>query len=267
MNPLIQEGTRLNTLFQRIRIVLVEPSHPGNIGGTARAMKTMGLHRLVLVNPARYPDPQADWRAAGAMNVLDEARVVADVAEAVADCHYVIGTSTRARAIPWPAVLAKDLGPVLLEQAADAEIAILFGREDSGLRNDELQRCHTHLQIPSSKEYGSLNLAMAVQVICYEIFQFLEQATVQVSADSQLVQEDVSAIGRRIWDNDPASGVQMDKLIEHLEQVMVSSGFVDPANPSNTVTRMRRLLMRQQLDETEVQILRGMLTSVQRRMK
>ena len=257
----------MNTLFQRIRIVLVEPSHPGNIGGTARAMKTMGLHRLVLVNPARYPDPQADWRAAGAMDVLDGASVVADVTEAIADCHYVIGTSTRARAIPWPAVLAKDLGPVLAEQAPDAEIAILFGREDSGLSNDELQRCHTHLQIPSSKEYGSLNLAMAVQVICYEIFQYVEQAPVQVSADSQLVQEEVSAIGRRIWDKDPASGVQMDKLIEHLEQVMVTSGFVDPANPGNTVTRLRRLFLRQQLDETEVQILRGMLKSVQRRMK
>jgi tRNA (cytidine32/uridine32-2'-O)-methyltransferase len=257
----------LNTLFQRIRIVLVEPSHPGNIGGTARAMKTMGLHQLVLVNPARYPDPQADWRAAGAMDVLDGARVVMDVTEAIADCHYVIGTSTRARAIPWPAVLAKDLGPVLVEQAQDAEIAILFGREDSGLSNDELQRCHTHLQIPSSKEYGSLNLAMAVQVICYEIFQYMEQTSVQVSADSQSVQEEVSAIGRRIWDKDPASGVQMDKLIEHLEQVMVASGFVDPANPGNTVTRLRRLFMRQQLDETEVQILRGMLKAVQRRMK
>jgi len=227
----------------------------------------MGLHRLVLVNPARYPDPQADWRAAGAMDVLDGAKVVTDVAEAIADCHYVIGTSTRARAIPWPAVLAKDLGPVLAEQAPDAEIAILFGREDSGLSNDELQRCHTHLQIPSSKEYGSLNLAMAVQVICYEVFQYMEQASVQVSADSQLVQDEVSAIGQRIWDKDPASGVQMDKLLEHLQEVMVATGFVDPANPGNTVTRLRRLFMRQQLDETEVQILRGMLKSVQRRIK
>jgi tRNA (cytidine32/uridine32-2'-O)-methyltransferase len=108
---------------------------------------------------------------------------------------------------------------------------------------------------------------MAVQVICYEIFQYVEQTSVQVSADSQSVQEEVSAIGRRIWDKDPASGVQMDKLIEHLEQVMVASGFVDPANPGNTVTRLRRLFMRQQLDETEVQILRGMLKAVQRRMK
>jgi len=257
----------LKNLFERVRIVLVEPSHPGNIGGAARAMKTMGLHRLVLVNPTRYPDPQADWRAAGAQDVLDGARIANDVIEAIADCHYVIGTSTRARAIPWPAVLAKDLGPVLIEQAAEAEIAILFGREDSGLSNEELQRCHTHLQIPSSKEYGSLNLAMAVQVICYEIFQFVEQTAVQVSAESQVVQDDVSAIGRRIWDKDPASGVQMDKLIEHFEQVMVSSGFVDPANPGNTLTRLRRLFMRQQLDETEVQILRGMLKSVQHRMK
>ena len=101
--------SELNSLFQRLRIVLVEPSHPGNIGGSARAMKTMGLERLVLVNPARFPDPQADWRAAGAMDVLDSAQVVADVSAAVAGCHYVVGTSTRARAIPWPAVLARDL--------------------------------------------------------------------------------------------------------------------------------------------------------------
>ncbi len=257
----------MNTLFRRVRIVLVEPSHPGNIGGTARAMKTMGLHRLVLVNPVRYPDPQADWRAAGAMDVLDGAQVVADVEQAIADCHFVIGTSTRARAIPWPAVLAKDLGPVLEEQPAEAEIAILFGREDSGLSNDELQKCHTHLQIPSSKEYGSLNLAMAVQVICYEIFQHLEQAGLQVSAPSQRVQTDVSAMGQRIWDKDPASGLQVDKLLEHLSAVMLSSGFVDAENPGNTLTRLRRLFMRAQLDETEVQILRGMLKAVENRMK
>lgn len=256
----------MGTLFQRIRIVLVEPSHPGNIGGTARAMKTMGLEHLVLVNPARFPDPQADWRAAGAMDVLDAARVVDDVAAAVAGCHFVIGTSTRARAIPWPVVLAKDLGPVLAEQPDDVEIAILFGREDSGLSNEELQRCHSHLQIPSSREYGSLNLAMAVQVVCYEIFQYLENVEVQVSTTSRHLSTQVAGLGNRVWDKDPASGQQIEGLMQHLESVMAASGYIDKANPGHSVTRMRRLFMRQQLDETEVQILRGMLKAIERNM-
>ena len=257
---------RLSSLFQRIRIVLVEPSHPGNIGGTARAMKTMGLQQLVLVNPARFPDPQADWRAAGAMDVLDRAQVVNDVSAAVAGCHYVVGTSTRARAIPWPAMLAKDLGAVLTEQAEDAEIAILFGHEDSGLTNEELQRCHTHLQIPSSKEYGSLNLAMAVQVVCYEIFQHLEKTSIQVAAEGKQEQSQISGLGSRIWDKEPASGQQLDGLMAHLEALMVQSEFIGADNPGQTVTRLRRLFMRQQLDETEVQILRGLLKAIQSKM-
>ena len=258
-----REARQLNSLFQRIRIVLVEPSHPGNIGGTARAMKTMGLERLVLVKPARFPDPQADWRAAGAADVLDAALVVSDVATAVSDCHYVVGTSTRARAIPWPAVLARDIGPVLTQQAPEAEIAILFGREDSGLSNEELQRCHTHLQIPSSRVYGSLNLAMAVQVICYEIFQHLESTEIQISGDTKQEDTVLSGLGSRIWDKDPATGQQLDGLVAHLESLAVESGFVNAQKSGNTLTRLRRLFMRQQLDETEVQILRGLLRAIE----
>ena len=258
-----EEVSELNSLFQRLRIVLVEPSHPGNIGGAARAMKTMGLRRLVLVNPARFPDPQADWRAAGAMDVLDSAQLVPDVSTAVAGCHYVVGTSARARAIPWPAVLARDLGPVLAEQAPVAEIAILFGREDSGLTNEELQRCHTHLQIPSSNVYGSLNLAMAVQVICYEIFQYLEKAEIQISGDNRQADSALPGRGSRIWDKDPATGQQLDGLLEHVEALAVKTGFVDADKPGNTLTRLRRLFMRQQLDETEVQILRGLLRAIE----
>ena len=254
------------SIFERIRIVLVEPSHPGNIGGAARAMKTMGLHHLVLVNPARFPDPQADWRAAGAMDVLDSAQIVPAVADAVAGCHYVIGTSPRARAIPWPAMLAKDIGPTLCEQAPDTKIAILFGREDSGLSNEELQRCHTHLQIPSSKEYGSLNLAMAVQVVCYEIFQHLADVKIELSSASAQDQSSIAGLGSRIWDKEPATGQQVDGLMEHFERLMVLSEFIDADNPGATVTRLRRLFMRQQLDETEVQILRGLLKSIERKM-
>ena len=240
----------------------MEPAHPGNIGAAARAMKTMGLDRLVLVRPVRFPDPQADWRAAGAADVLDAAQVVSDVSTAVSDCHYVVGTSTRARAIPWPAILARDIGPVLKQQAPEAEIAILFGREDSGLTNEELQRCHTHLQIPSSKVYGSLNLAMAVQVVCYEIFQHLEITEIQISGDTKRENTELPGLGSRIWDKDPATGRQLDGLVAYLESLSVESGFVNAQKSGNTLTRLRRLLMRQHLDQTEVQILRGFLRAI-----
>ena len=194
-------------MLDRIRIVLVEPRHPGNIGSAARAMKTMGINQLVLVNPARFPDPQADWRAAGAMDVLDKAIVVDDVASAVADCHVLVGTSTRSRHIPWPVVMAKEIAPYLAAQPDSASMAILFGREDSGLTNEELQLCHSHLQIPSSPIYGSLNLAMAVQVVCYELFQHVEanQAASDSSPENAVQGSGADTGGsQRIWDRPPA---------------------------------------------------------------
>jgi tRNA (cytidine32/uridine32-2'-O)-methyltransferase len=252
-------------VLDRIRIVLVEPSHPGNIGGAARAMKTMGMQRLVLVNPGRYPDPQADWRAAGAMDVLDSATVVDDLAAALEGCRFVVGTSTRMRSIPWPVISAKELGGVLAEQPGETDIAILFGREDSGLSNEELQSCHVHMQIPSSDIYGSLNLAMAVQVVCYEIFQHQLQAPDGAASNSvkDLAKEgerlEASALGTRIWDKDPATVEQFDALMVHWEQALVASGFIKAGNPGHTLTRLRRMFMRHQLDETEVQIMRGAL--------
>ena len=268
---LIPEGrhAKLNyedIVLDRIKIVLVEPSHPGNIGGAARAMKTMGLNQLVLVNPGRYPDPQADWRAAGAMDVLDSAVVVDDLATALAGCRFVLGTSTRMRSIPWPVISAKEIGAVLAEQPEDAEIAILFGREDSGLSNEELQSCHAHMQIPSSEVYGSLNLAMAVQVVCYEIFQYhIESPEINSNiAAKNLAKEgervEASNLGMRIWDKDPATVEQFDALMLHWEETLVSSGFIKAGNPGNTLTRLRRMFMRHQLDETEVQIMRGALS-------
>ena len=249
-------------MLDRIRIVLVEPRHPGNIGSAARAMKTMGINQLVLVNPSRFPDPQADWRAAGAMDVLDNATVVDDVAAAVRDCHVLVGTSTRTRHIPWPVVMAREVAPYLAEQPATASMAILFGREDSGLTNEELQRCHSHLQIPSSRIYGSLNLAMAVQVVCYELFQYVEATKIGAASpvdDASNPSELIGGDGRRIWDRPPATQQQFESMLEHLQQTLEKSGFVDPETPGHTFTRLRRMLARHQLDETEVQILRGVL--------
>jgi tRNA (cytidine32/uridine32-2'-O)-methyltransferase len=227
----------------RIRIVLVEPSHPGNIGGAARAMKTMGLHRLAVVNPQRFPDPQAEWRAAGAVDVLDAVEVFGSVDEAIAECHWVVGTSTRSRRIPWPLKAADAVAADILGQPDESRIAILFGRETSGLSNDELQRCHCHLQIPANPAYPSLNLAMAVQVVCYELFKQSGQAPrAQVE-----------------WDQPMATMAQLEAFFEHLQGVLIASGFLDPGNPGQTMTRLRRLFTRVQPDDKEIQMLRGVL--------
>lgn len=233
-------------MLDRIRVVLVEPSHPGNIGGAARAMKTMGLSQLVVINPKRFPDPQADWRAAGALDVLDAAQVLPDVDAAIADCHWVVGTSTRLRKIPWPVADAKQIAAQVLAQVAAqhdrASIAILFGREDNGLTNDELRRCNYHLQIPAAPAYSSLNLAMAVQVVCYEIYQ------------ASLSEPAVAA-----WDRSLATSAQVDGMLKAMEQTLLDTEFLDADNPGQTMTRLRRLFSRLQMDETEVQILRGVI--------
>jgi tRNA (cytidine32/uridine32-2'-O)-methyltransferase len=227
--------------LKRVRIVLVEPSHPGNIGGAARALKNMGQSDLWLVNPRRYPDPQADWRAAGALDVLDNAHVVATVDEAIADCHWVVGTSTRSRRIPWPIADAKEIAERVTALPQSSEVAILFGREDNGLNNEELRRCNHHLQISASSDYSSLNLAMAVQVVCYEIYQC---GLDEPSSDQ--------------WDRRAATVAEVTGMLDHLEGTLTDTGFIDGANPGQTMTRLRRLFARVELDETEVQILRGM---------
>jgi len=232
----------VSQVFDRVSIILVEPSHPGNIGGAARALKTMGLSRLKVVNPKRFPDPQAEWRAAGAQDVLEAARICESVDEAIADCQWVVGTSTRNRRIPWPVLSAEEVA-AQLHTEVDRDIAILFGRETSGLTNDELQKCHCHLQIPASPEYPSLNLAMAVQVVCYELFK--QAGAVEVQSQD--------------WDRPLATMAQVEGLLEHLQAVLVSSAFLDATNPGQTMTRLRRLFTRLRPDATEVQILRGVL--------
>jgi len=237
--------------LDNVRIVLMETSHPGNIGGAARAMKTMGLSQLYLVRPQRYPDPQAEWRAAGALDVLDAARVVDGLDAALADCGLVIGTSTRQRRIPWPAVSARELAGRIAAEAGPLPTAVLFGREASGLSNEELQRCHLHLQIPANPEYPSLNVAMAVQVVCYELYQAYAPAVPAGDpADA--------------WDRPPASVAAVDAFHVHLQTLLERVEFIDPGNPGQVMTRMKRLFARIRLDETEVAMLRGMLTEIER---
>ena len=232
--------------LDNIRIVLVAPSHPGNIGAAARAMKTMGLSRLVLVNPLRYPDPQAEWRAASATDVLDACRVCASLDEAIADCHWVVGASARSRRIPWPVADARASAQKLLAEAAAGQVAVLFGREADGLSNEELQRCNAHLRIPASSAYPSLNLAMAVQVVAYELF----------AAQAASVEPE--------WDRPPATAAELEAMLAHLEQLLVTADFLDPENPGQTLTRLRRLALRAGLDQTEVRMLRGIANQLEK---
>ena len=234
--------------IENIRIVLVEPSHPGNIGAAARAMKTMGLGRLGLVDPHRFPDPQAEWRAAGARDIVARCQVFDDVDAAIAECRWVVGTSARQRRIPWPAGDVREVTAEIVARAAGGEVAVLFGRETSGLTNEELQRCNKHLQIPASPDYPSLNLAMAVQVVAYEIFR--QAANVPLPAAA--------------WDKAPATVAAVESMLAHLEALLTETDFLDPANPGQTLTRLRRLFTRVQLDETEVGMLRGILTHLGR---
>lgn len=235
------------TQFPDVRMVLVETTHPGNIGAAARAMKNMGLSDLVLVNPREFPHEKAVWRSAGATDVVDNATVVATVDDAIAGCHLVVGTSARDRRIPWPMLDARECGRKIVEAHAQrSKAAILFGRESRGLRNEELQKCHYHVNIPTAESYRSLNLAMAVQVIAYEILQAsLEEHTTMTR-----------------WDQPYATAEAVEHFFRHLERTLIEVNFHDPDSPRQLMTRLRRLFNRIRMDEMEVNILRGFLTAV-----
>jgi len=237
--------------FDHIRVVLVNTTQPGNIGGAARAMMNMGLSRLYLVQPEVFPSDRAIWRAAGASSILDSAVVVDSFDEAVSDCHLVVGTSARERRIPWPLVDPRECSTRVLSESTKSEVALVFGREHSGLTNDELQKCHLHVHIPSNPEYSSLNLCAAVQVLAYE----LRMQALGLVGELPIREE---------WDEPLAPNKSVDLLIEHLERAMVNSGFHDPENPRQTMTRLRRMMNRIRPDESEVQILRGFLASTEK---
>lgn len=245
-----------------VRIVLVETSHSGNIGAVARAMKNMGLANLWLVNPASFPDETAYARSVGAADVLDRAQVVTTLDEAIGDCALVLGTSARGRKIPWPVVPPPDAAEQVGSYAGKGEVALVFGRENNGLSNDELQRCHLHIHIPSNPDYSSLNLAMAVQVVCYEVrMQYLKQ----VAGGGESAQlTPILAPGDPGWDVPPASVRDLEAMLEHLETVLVAIDFHNRDKPRQLMTRLRRLFQRARPDETEVGILRGMLTAMQK---
>ena len=252
-------------MLASLRVVLVNTTHPGNIGGVARAMKNMGVGQLVLVAPKSFPNDAAFARAAGATDVLDQARVLETLDQAVAGCQLVVGASARGRHIPWPVVdprqLAEQVISVFAGSAAELpQVALVFGREDRGLTNEELHRCHRHVHIPSNPEFGSLNLAAAVQVICYEM-RMASLAAQSEPADAQ-VKSDLH--WGTAWDIESATSDELERLFVHMAKVMTDIEFLDPGNPRQLMTRLRRLYLRSHLDRVEVSILRGILTATEK---
>ncbi len=243
-------------MLNQIKIVLCFTSHPGNIGAAARAMKTMGLSQLVLVSPKDFPSEEAMVRSSGALNILDNAKVVKTVEEAVEDCRLVIGTSSRNRTLPWPLIEPREMAQIIHEKPQSHPVAILFGRESVGLLNEELQLCNYHVNIPANPEYMSLNLASAVQIISYELRLKELMADSTQQQEIELKESELNATSE-----------QVDGLYKHLEQTMISTEFYDPDNPKLLSSRVRRLFAKSQLNQGEVNILRGFLSSIDKYIK
>jgi tRNA (cytidine32/uridine32-2'-O)-methyltransferase len=234
-----------------LRIVLVRPTHPGNVGATARAMKNMSLRNLYLVEPENFPSAQASDRAVGADDLLRNASICASLDEALVGCHLVIGTSARQRRIEWPALDPESCASRLVEGAQNGPVALLFGQERTGLLNAELDRCHYVVTIPADKEYSSLNLACAVQILAYEIHRAMHSGTTAMAG------------GTDVREGRPVSAEEMQRFYRHLEDVLQQIEFLDPENPRLLMRRLVRLFNRASPDHNEMNILRGILTAVQ----
>jgi tRNA (cytidine32/uridine32-2'-O)-methyltransferase len=244
-----------------IRIVLVNTSHPGNIGAAARAMKNMGLSKLTLVDPVDFPSPVAKGRAVSAVDILDNAVVVKTLEEAIAGCGLVIGSSARLRSIPWPLITPQQCAVKAADDSRLNEVALIFGREDAGLTNEELQLCHFHVNIPADEKLSSLNLAAAVMVISYEVrMELLKREAAGQTAPVAPADEAIAA--GVDWDVPKATGKQVEGFYTHLEKTMVDVNFHDPANPRLLMLRMRRLFGRIRPDQMEISVLRGFLSHI-----
>ncbi len=232
-------------LLSNIRIVLVETTHPGNIGAVARAMKNMCMDRLYLVSPKHFPSADATARASGADDVLSQAIICDSLEQAITDCSLVIGASARSRTISWPELSPKDCAVKLNTMQTPEQTAIVFGRENSGLKNHELDLCRFLLKIPCNHEYSSLNLAAAVQVVCYELFASTENQVNSKVGDQGEFQ--------------PATIEQMESFYTHLQQTLIDIDFMQPGRSKSIMRRLRRIYNRIQLDNKEIDILRGIL--------
>ena len=242
-------------MTDNLRIVLVGTQHPGNIGSAARAMKTMGLHRLALVQPQRYPDPDAYALAAGANDVLDAASVHESLADAVADCRLVIASTARRRSVPMPELTPREGAQQLLEGQQTGQVALVFGRERTGLENEELQLCHAAICIPANPDYSSLNLAAAVQVLTYE-WRMAQLAHTPMPAPELADPDDL-----------PAGHADLESFFEHLGRFLDDIDFHKGKAPDMVTQRLRRLFLRATPDPRELRILRGILSDTQRLLR
>lgn len=242
--------------LHHLRIVLVGTQHPGNIGSAARAMKTMGLSALHLVAPERFPDPEANTLAAGADDLLAAAPVHADLDGALAGCSLVIGTSARRRHVPLPELSPREAAGRLVEAVGQGPVALLFGRERTGLENAELQRCHFTVGIPTDPGFSSLNLAAAVQVLAYELrLAVLDRAGSALPSGRPMPPPDAEP---------PATVDELEGYFRHLDQALHDIDFHKGKPPEMVMSRLRRLYLRAGLDAREVKILRGILAEAQR---
>jgi len=241
----------MNPLNEFIQIVLVETSHPGNIGSVARAMKNMGLSRLALINPKKFPHDEATALAGNAGDVLEKAKVFSSIEEAVQNSKIIFATSARERTIEWPVASVKDAAQEINQLASkEIEVSILFGREDRGLTNQELQLSNKHLIIPADPEYPVLNIAMSTQVVCYELYQA----------------SNLEPIGP--WQDFPEyTSEELQHLIDHFNETVFKLDLIDPKSPKQILTRMERMFRRLYPDQMEGNFLRGFLKAVNNKIK
>ena len=241
----------MNPLNEFVQIVLVETSHPGNIGSVARAMKNMGLSKLALINPKKFPHDEATALAGNAGDVLEKAKVFSSIEEAVQNSKIIFATSARERTIEWPVASVKDAAQEINQLASkEIEVSILFGREDRGLTNQELQLSNKHLIIPADPEYPVLNIAMSTQVVCYELYQA----------------SNLEPIGP--WQDFPEyTSEELQHLIDHFNETVFKLDLIDPKNPKQILTRMERMFRRLYPDQMEGNFLRGFLKAVNNKIK
>ena len=234
-----------------INIVLIETSHPGNIGSVARAMKTMGLKNLLLINPRKFPSGDANALSGNAIDILEKAKVYKNLKDAIKDSTFVYATSARVRTIQWPTKNAQDAAEEIVKQvSANKKISIIFGREDRGLTNEELQIANTHIEIPANPEYPVLNIAMSAQIISYEILK----ASIDTTA--------------RDWHDYPeVDSENLQMLIDHFIETATDIDVIDPDNPKKIISRIKRMFTRLHPDEMETSFLRGFLSSIKKKIK
>lgn len=257
------DNAAVSAHLSHVRIVMVNTTLPANIGSALRAMKTMGLSKLVLVAPKTYPHPDIDALAAGATDLIEQIEIVETLADAIKDCHLVFGTSARSRTIPWPLLDArpaaeKSISAVVNDQQ---DVAIVFGREDRGLTNEELAMANYHVTIPVNTDYGVLNVAQAIQVICYEM-RMATLAAVESGKDETATMP-VTDTKSMQWDEPLVTHEQMEQFYPHIEKMLAEIEFLDPKNPRLLPLRLRRLFGRIQLDRMEYHLLRGIFSRVQ----